>query len=120
MTKEIPAVPRLGIDLASPILLVFRFSAYGIPTYELGADVVPLQQLVEHALEMDHASTYWAPLVCFYILIYRASHDFYIHALRDPMRLTIVVAYYASRMARQYGRHQAVRDYARFEGGLIT
>ncbi|KDP44660.1 hypothetical protein JCGZ_19696 [Jatropha curcas] len=68
MTKEIPSVPRLNVDPASLILPVFSYLAYEIPTYELGADVVPLRLLVEHALEMDCASPYWAPLVCFCIL----------------------------------------------------
>ncbi|KDP42522.1 hypothetical protein JCGZ_02480 [Jatropha curcas] len=29
------------------------------------------------------------------------------------------LAYYPSRVARQYGHHQAIPDYTRFEGGLL-
>ncbi|KDP27660.1 hypothetical protein JCGZ_20008 [Jatropha curcas] len=61
-------MPRLEIDPASLILLMFGFLAYEIPTYEIGADVVPLRQLVKPPLEMNLASLYWAPLVCFCIL----------------------------------------------------
>ncbi|KDP34440.1 hypothetical protein JCGZ_11911 [Jatropha curcas] len=34
--------------------------------------------------------------------------------------LFMALAYYLSRVARQYGRHQTVPDYTRFKGGLIT
>ncbi|KDP45561.1 hypothetical protein JCGZ_18221 [Jatropha curcas] len=40
--EEIPAVPRLDVDLASMILPIFGFSAYEILSYDFGADVVPL------------------------------------------------------------------------------
>ncbi|KDP25894.1 hypothetical protein JCGZ_23720 [Jatropha curcas] len=55
--EEIPVVPRLNIDPSSLILPVFGFSAYEIPTYELGDDVVTLRPL-ERALEMDCANPY--------------------------------------------------------------
>ncbi|KDP40998.1 hypothetical protein JCGZ_03794 [Jatropha curcas] len=66
--KEIPAVPRLDIDLASPILPVFGFTAYEIPYYDFGADVVPLRLLADRALGMDCNSPYWPLLVCFCII----------------------------------------------------
>ncbi|KDP43653.1 hypothetical protein JCGZ_22967 [Jatropha curcas] len=50
MVEEIPAVPWLDIDPALLILPVFGFSTYEIPSYDFGADVVPLQSLVERAM----------------------------------------------------------------------
>ncbi|KDP41913.1 hypothetical protein JCGZ_26931 [Jatropha curcas] len=68
MTEEVPTVPRLDVDLASIILPVFGFSTYEIPSYDLGADVVFLQPLIDRILGMDCTSPYWHQLVCFCIL----------------------------------------------------
>ncbi|KDP30726.1 hypothetical protein JCGZ_15527 [Jatropha curcas] len=68
VTEEILMVPRFDVDSASMILPMFYFLAYEIPSYDFRADVVPLHPLIDRALEMDHASPYWAPLVCFNIL----------------------------------------------------
>ncbi|KDP33119.1 hypothetical protein JCGZ_13566 [Jatropha curcas] len=68
VTEEIPIVPWLDIDPALMILPVFGFSSYEIPSYDFGADIVPLRPLVDRALGMDRTSPYWAPLVCFCLL----------------------------------------------------
>ncbi|KDP34313.1 hypothetical protein JCGZ_12661 [Jatropha curcas] len=58
MTEEIPVVPWLDVDPASMILPLFSFSAYEIPSYDLRADVVSLQPLVDRAFGMDRTSPY--------------------------------------------------------------
>ncbi|KDP27093.1 hypothetical protein JCGZ_20317 [Jatropha curcas] len=66
--KEIPVVLWLDIDLTSLTLLVFGFSAYEIPSYDFGADTVPLRSFLEGAMSMDHSSPFWTSLVCFCLL----------------------------------------------------
>ncbi|KDP30165.1 hypothetical protein JCGZ_18198 [Jatropha curcas] len=56
--EEIPAMRRLDIDPASLTLVFFGFSASEIPSYDFGADVVPLQPLIERAISMDCTSTF--------------------------------------------------------------
>ncbi|KDP27478.1 hypothetical protein JCGZ_20013 [Jatropha curcas] len=66
--EEILMVPRLDIDPASLILLVFSFSTYEIPSYEFRVDVMSLRPLAEHAMSMDRTSPLWPSLVCFFLL----------------------------------------------------
>ncbi|KDP23175.1 hypothetical protein JCGZ_00086 [Jatropha curcas] len=61
-------VPQLDIDLALLILPFFCFTAYEIPSYNFGTNVVPLRPLVDFALGMDSASPFWPSLVCFCLL----------------------------------------------------
>ncbi|KDP47180.1 hypothetical protein JCGZ_25689 [Jatropha curcas] len=68
MTEEVPIVPRLNVDPASWILLVFDFSAYEIPSYDFETDVMLLRPPIDHVLGMDRNSPYWPPLVYFCIL----------------------------------------------------
>ncbi|KDP47082.1 hypothetical protein JCGZ_03890 [Jatropha curcas] len=96
VVDEIPAVPRLDLDPAGGL-------AYEISSYDFGAYVVHLQPLVDRALGVDQRV--------------RVSS----YMLYEPLcGFSMAHAYYPSRVARQYGRHKAVLDYTRFEGGLIT
>ncbi|KDP40445.1 hypothetical protein JCGZ_03860 [Jatropha curcas] len=56
-----------------------------------------------------------------HLLLYIERVTVSLYMLYVPLwGLTMSVAYHSSRVARQYGRHQATPDYTRFEGGLIT
>ncbi|KDP21979.1 hypothetical protein JCGZ_03182 [Jatropha curcas] len=58
-------------------------------------------------------------LTCPWWYIERVTVSFYLLCM--PLcRLTMAVAYYPNRVARQFGWHQAVPDHTLFEGGLIT
>ncbi|KDP28038.1 hypothetical protein JCGZ_19715 [Jatropha curcas] len=67
MVEEIPTVPRLDIDPASLILLVYSFSAFEIQSYHFGANVVPLQPFIERAMSIYRTSP-WPSLFSFWLL----------------------------------------------------
>ncbi|KDP23021.1 hypothetical protein JCGZ_01684 [Jatropha curcas] len=95
MVDEIPAVPQLDIEPASFILPVFGFSVYEIPSYDFGADVVPLRLLVQCAMSMDRTSLYWPSLVCFCII----SQYLLLNGIDDygSLRLVPIVEHMARR-----------------------
>ncbi|KDP23168.1 hypothetical protein JCGZ_00079 [Jatropha curcas] len=53
------------------------------------------------------------------LVVYRACHSFLLLALCALMWVAMALAYYPSRIARQYSHHQAVPDYMWFKGGLL-
>ncbi|KDP20207.1 hypothetical protein JCGZ_10645 [Jatropha curcas] len=173
VVEEVPVLPQLDVGPTSLILLVFSFSAYEIPSYGFGADVVPLRLFVDRALSMDRTSPHWPSLICFCILsqylllsgidgygslrfvpiveqtarrrtlfslilvetfTWLGEHDWDSSSVLDPMGSPLLmqilplresdglapgVAYYPSRVTRQYGRYQAFPDYSRFEVALL-
>ncbi|KDP42650.1 hypothetical protein JCGZ_01707 [Jatropha curcas] len=80
---------RLDKVPTSLILPVFGFSTYEIPSYDFGADVVPLQPFVDRALGIDHISPYWPSLACFCIL----SHSLLLNGIDGygSLRLVAIV-----------------------------
>ncbi|KDP30057.1 hypothetical protein JCGZ_18382 [Jatropha curcas] len=58
VVEEVPIVPRLDIDPASLILLVFGFAAYEIPSYDFGDNVMHLRPLIDRSLSIDRTSSY--------------------------------------------------------------
>ncbi|KDP27414.1 hypothetical protein JCGZ_20242 [Jatropha curcas] len=108
--KKFLRCPRLDIDPTSLIMLVFGFPAYEIPPYALELMSCPCDHLLTVPWDLTSEGARWT---CPWWYIERVTISSYM--LCVPLcGLSMALAYYPSRLAKQYGRQQAVPNYNRF------